>query len=90
MIRISFFGVIRGIVGERETLVEGGDSGGSILEVLTQRYGMLFGEKTLRTDERELDLILILNGRHIEHIGGLSAAVKEGAHLAVFPLVGGG
>jgi len=37
-----------------------------------------------------MNLILILNGRHIEHVGGLSAPVKEGDHLAVFPLVGGG
>ncbi|HAK40210.1 MAG TPA: MoaD family protein [Synergistales bacterium] len=90
MIRVSFYGMVREIVGEKETQVEAEGSVADLLEALSGRYGMRFGEKVLKTPERDLDLILILNGRHIEHIGGLSAAVKEGDHLAVFPLVGGG
>ena len=62
----------------------------SSLEALSGRYGLRFGGKGLRTPERGLQLILILNGRHIEHIGGLAAPLKEGDHLAVFPLVGCG
>ncbi|NLV64701.1 MAG: MoaD family protein [Synergistaceae bacterium] len=88
--RVSFFGIVREIVGEKETQVEAEDSVADLLEALSGRYGIGFGEKVLKTQERDLDLILILNGRHIEHIGGLSAPLKEGDHLAVFPLVGGG
>ena len=90
MIRVSFFGMVRGIVGEKETQVETEGTVADLLEVLSRRYGLRFGEKVLKTPERELQLILILNGRHIEHIGGLAAPLKEGDHLAVFPLVGGG
>ncbi len=90
MTRVSFFGMIREIVGEKETEISGGDTVGSLLEAVSLKYGMRFGEKVLDTPGRKLDLILLLNGRHIEHIGGLSAPVKEGDHLAVFPLVGGG
>ena len=87
---VSFFGIVREIVGEKETLISGGDTVGSLLEAISAKYGMRFNEKVMETPERKLDLILLLNGRHIEHIGGLSAPVKEEDHLAVFPLVGGG
>jgi len=90
MTRVSFFGMIRDITGEMETQVSGGDSVESLLHALSERYGVSFGEKVLKTPERDMALILFLNGRHIEHVGGLSAPVKEGDHLAVFPLVGGG
>jgi len=90
MTRVSFFGMIRDITGEMETQVSGGDSVESLLHALSERYGVSFGEKVLKTPERDMALILLLNGRHIEHVGGLSAPVKEGDHLAVFPLVGGG
>ena len=90
MIRVSFFGMVRGIVREKETQVEAEGTVAALLEVLSGRYGLRFGEKVLKTPERELQLILILNGRHIEHIGGLAAPLKKGDHLAVFPLVGGG
>lgn len=90
MVRVSFFGMVRDITGEKETNISGGDSIESLLKALSERYGVSFGEKVLKTPERDMDLILLLNGRHIEHVGGLSAPVKEGDHLAVFPLVGGG
>ncbi|GAB6280861.1 MAG: hypothetical protein STSR0007_09740 [Thermovirga sp.] len=90
MVRVSFFGMVRDITGEKETQISGGDSVESLLHALSERYGVGFEEKVLKTPERDLDLILLLNGRHIEHVGGLSAPVKEGDHLAVFPLVGGG
>ena len=90
MTRVSFFGMVRDIIGEKEIQIQGGDSVESLLEALSGRYGVQFGEKVLKTAERDLALILLLNGRHIEHVGGLSAPVKEGDHLAVFPLVGGG
>lgn len=90
MTRVSFFGMIRDITGEKETHISGGSSVASLLDALSERYGVSFGEKVLKTPERDLALILLLNGRHIEHVGGLSAPVREGDHLAVFPLVGGG
>jgi sulfur-carrier protein len=90
MTRVSFFGMVRDITGEKETRVEGGDSVESLLEALSGKYGVTFMEKILKTPQRDMDLIILLNGRHIEHVGGLSAPVKEGDHLAVFPLVGGG
>ncbi|HPD97351.1 MAG TPA: MoaD family protein [Synergistales bacterium] len=90
MTKVSFFGMVRDIIGEKETQVEGGYSVESLLEALSLKYGLTFGEKVLKMPERDMDLIILLNGRHIEHVGGLSAPLKEGDHLAVFPLVGGG
>lgn len=90
MTRVSFFGMVRDITGEKETQIEGGGSVESLLKALSEKYGVNFGEKVLNTPERGMDLIILLNGRHIEHVGGSSAPVKEGDHLAVFPLVGGG
>jgi molybdopterin synthase sulfur carrier subunit len=90
MTRVSFFGMVRDIIGEKETQLEGGDSVESLLAALSGKYGVTFSEKVLKTPQRDMDLIILLNGRHIEHVGGLSAPVKEGDHLAVFPLVGGG
>ena len=90
MTRVSFFGMVREITGEKETQISGGSSVESLLKALSEKYGVRFGEKVLKAPERDMDLILLLNGRHIEHVGGLSAPVKEGDHMAVFPLVGGG
>lgn len=90
MTRVSFFGMVREITGEKETQVNGVDSVESLLGSLSVKYGVCFKEKVLKTPERDMDLIILLNGRHIEHVGGLAAPVNEGDHLAVFPLVGGG
>jgi molybdopterin synthase sulfur carrier subunit len=90
MIRVSFFGIVREVMGEKGTTLSGDYSVESLLEALSKRYGVRFEGKVMKVQEREIDLILLLNGRHIEHVGGLSAPVREGDHLAVFPLVGGG
>ena len=35
-------------------------------------------------------LIIMINGRHIAHVGGLDAPVSDGDVVSIFPLVGGG
>jgi molybdopterin synthase sulfur carrier subunit len=90
VIRVSFYGMVRDALGEKETKISGPDSVKGLLEALSGKYGIKFEGKIMRAPSRDLDLIILLNGRHIEHVGGVDAPVKEGDHLAVFPLVGGG
>ncbi len=81
MVRVQFFGQVREIAGGKETEVTDSPTVGSLLRLLSESYGHDFRPETL---------ILLVNGRHIAHIGGAETRLSEGDTVAVFPIIGGG
>jgi len=75
-----------------ETRVEGfSGTLTDLLEHLKERYGFFLTD-LYQAESADLlsALIIMINGRHIAHVGGLNAFVAEGDIVTIFPLVGGG
>ena len=90
MVRVLYYASVRERVGAFETRLE--DFSGTVAElvaVLRDRCGV-----TLLPPEEEADpldvLIVMVNGRHIAHIGGPAAPVRDGDLVTIFPVVAGG
>ena len=92
MIRVLYYAGIRELAGTFETKVEGfsGTLAG-LLEHLNGCYGISLVDPSQDEGDDPLSaLIIMINGRHIAHVGGLNAHVADGDTVTVFPLVGGG
>ncbi|MFP4481482.1 MAG: MoaD/ThiS family protein [Thermovirgaceae bacterium] len=89
MVTIRYFGPFRDVTKTMEEEVPGGQSVRYLLSVLESRYGKTFSpsEKPLPVAGR---LILLVNGRHVQHLDGLDTHLDDGDVLSVFPLLGGG
>jgi len=62
-----------------------------LARTLGERYGPGLGEKLL-TGEGELgaEIVIMINGRHVVHLGGIDAPLKDDDIVQIFPLVTGG
>ncbi|KUK35991.1 MAG: sulfur-carrier protein [Clostridia bacterium] len=94
--KVKFFALLRDITGVKETtdftatvLVE-------LLEKLSDHYGKeltrwLFAP-TDSVQEKQLssDVIILVNGRAIEHLSGLMTPLREDDEVAIFPRLAGG
>ncbi len=89
MTTVRYFGHFRDLTKLREEEVPGGKTVRGLLEVLEERYGDAFSpaEKPVPVSGR---LILLVNGRHIQHLDGLDTSLENDDILSVFPLIGGG
>ena len=94
MVRVLFYAGVREKAGTSEKRVEG--FSGTLAELvkhLEDRHGIFLdkadGHKAEGSDLLS-SLIILINGRHIAHVGGLDAPVSDGDLVSIFPLVGGG
>ena len=64
----------------------------ALLHALADKYGPKLREKILSPDGNGLgsDLILMINGRGVEHLGGFEAKLSPEDTVALFPVVAGG
>jgi molybdopterin synthase sulfur carrier subunit len=90
--RVKFFAYIRDITGCKEVDFPYEENIGALARALCDHYGPLLWEKMLTVDGSELhpDIILLINGRHVAHLGGIKAPLKEDDTVHVFPMVAGG
>ena len=99
MIRVLYYAEVRGKTGTNETRVEGFPCSGTVAGLvrhLEEHHGIYLlkpnspqAENAQNTDLLST-LIVMVNGRHIAHVGGLDAPISDGDVVSIFPLVGGG
>ena len=92
MIRVLYYAGVREKAGTNETRVEGFARGGTVVELvrhLEEHHGISLLNSNSSADLLSV-LIVMVNGRHIAHVGGLDAPVSEGDVVSIFPLIGGG
>ena len=94
MIRVFFYAGIRERIGTFETCIDGysGTLMG-LLKHLEERCGISpvdCSHSHSKNEDPFSSLIIMINGRHIEHVGGLDSSVSDGDVVSIFPLIGGG
>ncbi|WP_418243513.1 MoaD/ThiS family protein [Ellagibacter isourolithinifaciens] len=88
---VKFFATYRMIVGQGCINLPAPRDVLELLEILAQRYpdfqGLLLNDD--HTDKGR-DAIVLVRGRHIEHLDGVRTPLSEQDYVAVTPLVAGG
>lgn len=89
MITIRYFGPFRDLTKTVKEEVPGGQTVRDLLRFMTEKYGEAFSpsDDPVPVSGR---LILLVNGRHIQHLNGLDTSLSDKDVLSVFPLLGGG
>lgn len=87
---IKFFAFFRDYTGTKETSAGQCDTLRELLYKLCNKYGKRFSEKVFSGDKLGDDIIILVNGRHIEHLQGLDTSLGENDVISIFPKVAGG
>jgi molybdopterin synthase sulfur carrier subunit len=89
-INVQFFATFRDIFGTKamEIAVKPGTNIGELLNLVLdtqERRGKIFDHGKLKPS-----IIILKNGRHIQHLDGLETELKEGDKVSIFPPIAGG
>ena len=88
---VKFFATYRQITGCKSCDVPAPGNVLTLMEELCGRWpefrGLVLNEDG--TDKGD-DVIIMVNGRHIEHLDGMATKLSENDYVAVTPLVAGG
>lgn len=88
---IKFFATFRKMTRENEVVIPEADDLLQLLEMLCHRYGKDFqGKVFVSNGELHRDVIVLVNGRAIEHLQGLSTSLKPSDVISIFPRMAGG
>jgi molybdopterin synthase sulfur carrier subunit len=89
--KVRFFATYRDVTGCRELDIPAPSTAIGLLHALADRYGPSMRRK-LFTEDGEIseDAILLINGRHFEHLGKGDAPLKDSDVASLFPMVAGG
>ena len=100
--RVRFFAHLRKITGCAEADIPYEETVGGLARSLCTIYGEKLREKmfpqgnatpssgTVEGTEISAEIIILINGRHISHLGGVAAPLKPEDKVDVFPVVAGG
>jgi molybdopterin synthase sulfur carrier subunit len=92
-LRVKFFAFFRddNYTGCSEIEVPVVPTIGDLVRMLSERYGSSLRDKIL-TSSGELgpDIIIMINGRHTDHLGGIDAPLKDDDIVQIFPKIAGG
>lgn len=89
--RVKFFATYREITGCRMCDMPAPDDVLALMAALSKKWPA-FRPLLLNADATDLgdDAIVLVNGRHIEHLDGVHTKLGEDDSVAVTPLVAGG
>jgi len=89
--RVKFFAYLREYTNCPEVEMPAVATIGDLARVLSERYGPKLRDKMLKAEgELSAEIIIMINGRHVVHMGGINAPLKDDDTVQIFPLVAGG
>ena len=96
--RVRFFATIREYTGCAETDVPYRETAGALARLLCELYGKKMREKFFPSESSSArakekfgpEIIVLINGRHVDHLGGPAAALNPDDRVDIFPVVAGG
>ncbi|MGB9792387.1 MAG: MoaD/ThiS family protein [Thermacetogeniaceae bacterium] len=93
---MKFFALLRDITRVKETTDFSGKTVLELLENLCAHYGKELSrwffapQEASKRKELSGNVIILVNGRAIEHLAGLETPLKESDEVAIFPKMAGG
>jgi sulfur-carrier protein len=91
-VTVKFFADVRRLAGcEAERFSGAAPTLGALLHALADRHGAAFEQRVFDASGRLSDtLIVLVNGRNVEHLAGEGTALAPDDVVSVFPMVAGG
>ncbi len=90
---IKYFAYIRDYTGEKRTSWnESVDDLADLLRQLSKKYGNKFRDAVFDEEQTDLnsEIIILVNGRHVQHLNGIHTKLAANDLVAIFPVVAGG
>lgn len=88
---VKYFAEIRKLSGcEQELLDTTAPTVRDLLAELAARHGAAFERRVVPEGVLSSTMIILVNGQHIDHLGGVDAPLGPDDVVAVFPMVAGG
>ncbi len=88
---IKYFADVRRLTGrEREEWAKAAPTLRELLAQLAEQHGAAFRTKVLEGDGLSSTIIILVNGRHVDHLNGIDTSLSPEDTVAVFPMVAGG
>jgi len=89
--RVEFLSYLRNITNCSHYDVPAVPTAGDLIRVLGEIYGPALTGKILASDgELGAEAVILINGRHLVHLGGIDAPLKDDDIVRIFPVVTGG
>ena len=92
--RVRFFAYLRNITGCIEADIPYQKNAGALACSLCDLYGEKLRQKIFPSGNSEKEfgpeIIFLINGRHVNHLGGPAACLSPDDRVDVFPVVAGG
>lgn len=90
--QVKYFAYIRDYTKTKECDEVYKETIKELLHHLSEKYGEKFRNKALKNDGKELgdEIIILVNGRHVAHLGGIDTKLKPNDIVQIFPVVAGG
>jgi molybdopterin synthase sulfur carrier subunit len=98
-VRVRFFAYIRNFTGCAEADFPHEETVGALARTLCTCYGEKLRQKIFPdnkildasgTEQFGQEIIILINGRHVNHLGGPSAPLEPDDRVDIFPIVAGG
>lgn len=96
LLKVKFFALLRDITRVKETTDFSGKTVLELLENLCDHYGKeltkwIFAPPVAgKKKELSGNILILVNGRAIEHLAGIDTPLKESDEVAIFPKMAGG
>lgn len=99
---VRFFAYIRNFTGCAEADIPYEETAGALAHSLCARYGEKLQQKFfppgnsggngkgINEDKFGPEIIFLINGRHVSHLGGTAAPLNPDDRVDIFPVVAGG
>ncbi len=88
---VRYFADIRKLTGrDQESFTGAACTLRELLRELAREHGPAFAARVLEGNALSRTIIVLVNGRSAEHVGGLDAPLGSDDTVAVFPMVAGG
>jgi len=89
-VKVQFFANLREVFSSKDIIIEikNNTHVGELLNLLCdtrKRRGEIFDNGSLKPY-----MVILKNGRHIQHLNGLQTELSKGDNIAIFPPVAGG
>jgi sulfur-carrier protein len=87
---VKFFANVRDITKSKEIEVKAPDDIMQLLLLMSEKYGKDMKAKLLLENRLHPDMIVLLNGRHIEHLQEERSKLSDDDTVSFFPRIAGG